>query len=187
MSELTIKWDDGYDFTPWVIEKTTRSLDGLSYLVDEFPTIVHSRQYIDALTHLLNVYVYLTGNLKKTDGAELSRIITTYGHDGYLFIEDLLRKKEQSKLIHKIKDAYTFRKIFALIDENENTNRTLINIELDKIIFKNDIYKQIEHDIELVNQGDHDWHWFYQKHKGDKFKSFSDISEYIMQFYIDFS
>lgn len=187
MPKLTIQWDNDYDFAPWVIEKTTRSLSELSQLVDECPTIINSSAYMEALIQLLNVYVYLTGNLKKTDGVELSNIITTYGHDGFLFIEDLIYKKTQSEIVHKIQDVYSFRKIFQLIDENEKTNRTPLNVELDKINYKNDIYKQIENDIELVNQGEQDWAWFYERHKSDKLKTFTDINEYIMQLYNDFN
>lgn len=189
MKNLTIKFEDDYrNFDAWTIEKIENALGDISCLVEDCQTIIENRHYHSAVYELIKIYIYLTGNLEIGIDIELLQdIILHNGRDGFFFIKDLFDKTCRSNITQKIErqlnDNAAIDRILDLIKGNDSTNRTLINNELDRIK-SDDLYiKILEQDLELINQGEKKWSWFYEKHKNDKYQVQSTVSPTLVELY----
>ena len=189
MNNLIIKFaDDCRNFDAWTIEKLENTLSDISCLVEDVQIIKDNAHYNSALYELIKIYIYLTGNLDNEIDIGLFRdIILQNGREGFFFIKDLLYKTCRSNIAQKIErqfnDNAAIGRISDLIKGNDSTNRTLINNELDGIK-SDDLYiRLLEQDLELLNQGEKKWSWFYEKHKNDNYQIQSTVSLKLVELY----
>lgn len=173
----------------WVVEKINRAIRNFAK-VSRFDSICQNEDFVEAMSDLLNVLSCLNGKLLRINCNELFPIIAQYGEDGYGFIIDLFNGTHNGKIAKDIVDLENTNKalgaIFDLVRENVQTNRTLINCELDKIKFKDAFIQCLEDDLELLNQGQKTWKWFYDKYKNEHYKKPHMVDNALVELYLTF-
>lgn len=189
-TKLIVDNDGIYDYTAWLIEKFDRAIRSLA-AVSQVKDICQNSDFTCAMYHLLNILSCLNGKLLRINGDELFPIIAQYGKDGYDFILDLFNGTHNGKIAKEIVDMENTNKalatIFDLVRENIKTNRTLINCELDKIKFKDALILCLEDDLELLNQGEKTWEWFYEKYKNEHYQKAQKVDSTLVELYKTFN
>lgn len=188
-TKLIVDNDGIYDYTEWLIEKFNQAIRSLTALSQNV-VICKNKDYVDAMSHLLNILSCLNGKLLRINSDELFPIISQYGEDGYYFILDLFNNTHNGILTKQIIEIESANKslsiIYDLIRENVKTNRTLINCELDNINVKNPFILQLESDLELVNSGEKTWEWFYNNYKEEKYQISQNVDSSLVELYKNF-
>ena len=156
---------DHRNFEPWVEEKIHNVITGL--LKISINDEISETFYNIALGDAIKIYSFCVGVPEIYDDKEILNFIFDNGMDGFVFVEKAFSiSSEESKIEDRINDNGIINKIKSLITPDK-TNRTRIHELLAKLHEQNNWTKLIADDLEKVTMGEHDWNWFYYKHKED--------------------
>lgn len=187
--EFVIKNDSIDIGKEWINEKFNHAIRHLAKVMQE-DDICQNSDFVSAMTYLLNVFSCLNGKLFRMNSNEILPIVQQYGEDGYDFIIDLFNNTHNGKIAQEIVDVESTNKalatIFDLVRENVKSNRTLINCELDKIKFEDSLIWCLEDDLELLNQGQKTWEWFYEKYKNEHYQKAHQVDDALVELYLTF-